>query len=137
MDFGAEKKSWRVIHPSFNANFYPLEKKQTTDLLQRAGMSQEPYLLHVGSNLQRKNRKMLIDMISLLGDKWKGNICYAGDPANDELLNYAEELGMKDRIVSVAKPDHETLLALYSGCEALIYPSFSEGFGWPVIEAQA
>src|SRR5205807_2200589 len=129
MDFAAEKKidkkRWQVIHCAFNGNFYPLDKDRTEVLLRKAGIPHEPYLLHVGSNLQRKNRKMLIDMISSLDAKWKGNICYAGDPADNDLLDYAAELGVKKRIISAAKPDHDTLLALYSGCEALIYPSFS------------
>ena len=33
--------------------------------------------------------------------------------------------------------DNETLCALYSLAEALLFPSLAEGFGWPVIEAQA
>lgn len=131
------QKKWEVIHCAFNANFYPLVKNQAKDLLQKAGVPAKPYLLNVGSNLQRKNRRLLIDMIASLGDKWDGNILYAGDPADEELLNYAVKLGCRDRIVSVSKPDHETLVALYSECEALIFPSFSEGFGWSVIEAQA
>jgi glycosyltransferase involved in cell wall biosynthesis len=44
---------------------------------------------------------------------------------------------MQNRVKSIVKPGHETLLALYSLCDAFIFPSFSEGFGWPVIEAQA
>lgn len=140
-DFVVDKKDnqkrWEVIHCAFNANFYPLEKNRAKDLLQKAGMPSKPYLLNVGSNLQRKNRKLLIDMLAAIGDKWNGNVCYAGDPADEDLLNYAVKLGLKDRIISVSKPDHETLVALYSECEALIFPSFSEGFGWSVIEAQA
>jgi glycosyltransferase involved in cell wall biosynthesis len=37
----------------------------------------------------------------------------------------------------VPKPDHETLCALYSLAHAFVFPSLSEGFGWPLIEAQA
>src|SRR5690606_1199437 len=38
---------------------------------------------------------------------------------------------------SIIKPDHKLLVALYSACDAFIFPSFTEGFGWPIIEAQA
>jgi hypothetical protein len=31
----------------------------------------------------------------------------------------------------------EDLRALYSGAEALLFPSLEEGFGWPIAEAQA
>ena len=33
--------------------------------------------------------------------------------------------------------DNATLAALYSGAELLLFPSLEEGFGWPIIEAQA
>jgi glycosyltransferase involved in cell wall biosynthesis len=32
---------------------------------------------------------------------------------------------------------HDTLRALYCGAGALLFPSLQEGFGWPIIEAQA
>jgi glycosyltransferase involved in cell wall biosynthesis len=31
----------------------------------------------------------------------------------------------------------EELRALYSAAEALLFPSLEEGFGWPIVEAQA
>ena len=33
--------------------------------------------------------------------------------------------------------DNPALAALYSGAELLLFPSLEEGFGWPIIEAQA
>ncbi len=95
------------------------------------------FLLHVGSAFPRKNRKILIDMVAALGKSWDGKICYAGETIEDELLDYAESMGVGERIISIVKPSHELLRALYSGCEAFMFPSFSEGFGWPAIEAQA
>jgi glycosyltransferase involved in cell wall biosynthesis len=32
---------------------------------------------------------------------------------------------------------NDALAALYSGAELLLFPSLEEGFGWPIIEAQA
>lgn len=129
----AANRRWAVIHCAFNAEFGRSDKNEAAKLTK---IFLTPYLLSVGSNLERKNRKLLIDMLVGLDDQWNGNVCFAGQPASKELLEYADKSGVKDRIISVAKPDHETLLALYRGCEALIFPSFSEGFGWPVIEAQ-
>jgi glycosyltransferase involved in cell wall biosynthesis len=33
--------------------------------------------------------------------------------------------------------DNAALAALYTGAELLLFPSLAEGFGWPIIEAQA
>lgn len=133
-----ESKEWRVIHVGFNNEFGPMEIPRQEMLLSTLGISaQEPFLLCVGSNLARKNRKLLLDMVALLGSRWSGRVCYAGQAVDEVLMTYADSLGLKGRILSVVKPDHATLVALYGACEALIFPSFSEGFGWPVIEAQA
>lgn len=132
------KRDWRVIHNAFNATFYPMPAEQAQALLSRIGFNPGiPFLLHVGSSLARKNRLLLLDMAALAGERWRGNICFAGEAIDAVLLQHADSLGLRARVVSVVKPDHATLVALYSTCTAFIFPSYSEGFGWPVIEAQA
>jgi glycosyltransferase involved in cell wall biosynthesis len=131
-------KNWIVIRNAFNADFRPIPSAEAGDLLRKAGIDCGiPYLLHVGSALLRKNRKLLIDMLMALGSQWNGNICFAGEALEEELIKYTDMLGLKGRVASVVNPDHITLVALYSACTAFVFPSLSEGFGWPVIEAQA
>ena len=76
-------------------------------------------------------------MLVKLGDDWNGVVCFAGTEIDTGLATYIRKLDMQNRVVSVVKPSHQNVLVLYSACEAFIFPSFSEGFGWPVIEAQA
>ncbi len=133
-----QTKDWRVIHLGFNDEFKPLDKKDRNTLLVQSNINPEiPFILHVGSGHPRKNRKLLIDMVAALGSRWTGVICFAGQALNEAMLSHAEALGVRQRIFSVVGPSHTMLLALYSSCEAFIFPSFSEGFGWPPIEAQA
>lgn len=132
-----DKPRWKVIHNSFNSDFWPMDKRKSRKLLEVQNLSGKSFILHVGSGLPRKNRNLLLNMVKILGDAWKGYICYAGEPLCNNLLDNIENSDLKDRVVSVVSPDHLTLVALYSSCEAFIFPSFSEGFGWPVIEAQA
>lgn len=129
---------WNVIHNSFNADFYPMDTASSKKLIQAAGLPvDQEFIFHVGSSLPRKNRKMLLEMTHQLGERWNGLICFAGQPLNATLKLQIEELGLQKRVISVVKPEHETLVALYSACTAFIFPSYSEGFGWPLIEAQA
>jgi glycosyltransferase involved in cell wall biosynthesis len=123
---------WVVIHNALNADFSPTGGSKKDPL-----GSTTPYLLHVGSGLPRKNRQLLLSMVHVLGERWQGNICFAGEAIDEALLTQAESLGLSSRMISVVKPEHEMLVALYRSCEAFVFPSFSEGFGWPVIEAQA
>ena len=133
-----EKRKWQVIYNAFNGDFRPLNINESKLLFDKLKFNpSKPFLLHVGSDLPRKNRKLLLEMVFALGDKWNGIICYAGDAVDESLISLAKKLHLQDRVVSIVKPDHDTLVALYSACEAFVFPSFSEGFGWPVIEAQA
>ncbi|MGJ8716048.1 MAG: glycosyltransferase family 4 protein [Maribacter stanieri] len=132
------KNDWRVIHNAFNAKFEKMGDNQSIFLLKQMGLNEnESFLLHVGSNLERKNRKLLLKLVAYLDHNWHGKIYFAGQPIENDLINLAKELKIMDRVVSITKPNHNQLLALYSTCEAFIFPSYSEGFGWPVIEAQA
>jgi glycosyltransferase involved in cell wall biosynthesis len=131
-------KEWRVIHNGFNKDFRPLEPSSFLPILKQINIElTNPFMLHVGSGQPRKNRELLVEMISILGSKWTGKICLAGEGIDPKLAAFASSLGVSDKIISVVSPEHKQLIALYSACEAFIFPSFSEGFGWPLIEAQA
>ncbi|WP_028981503.1 glycosyltransferase family 4 protein [Sporocytophaga myxococcoides] len=129
-------KKWRVIHNFYNASFEPMDVEKRRKMLLNI-LPDTEFILHVGSSLPRKNRPLLIGMLKNIGDKWDGKVCFAGEKLDEELKNIIDGSGLKDRFFSVEKPEHDTLVALYSSCLAFIFPSFSEGFGWPLIEAQA
>ena len=131
-------RNWQVIHNAFNQDFQPVTKPVYETLMLAMGFIKgQSFLLHLGSSLERKNRKLLVNMLIKLGSNWNGIVCFAGDPIDADLKMYINKLGLQNRVKSIVKPAHQNLLALYSSCEVFIFPSFSEGFGWPIIEAQA
>lgn len=133
-----EGKNWRVILNPFNANFYPMSLQEQIQIREELNIGgQGKYILHVGSKLPRKNRPMLLKMVDVLKEGYDGYICYAGEVEDDELNKEVEKLGFADRVIFVLKPSHDMLRKLYASCYAFIFPSFNEGFGWPLIEAQA
>lgn len=134
----ATSRRWTVILNGFNDKFWPMPAAESAPRLQNSGVDPSvPFLLHVGSALPRKNRAMLLAMVAKAGSAWKGNVVFAGAAMDSELQTLAEEMGLSHRVIEVVRPPHETLVALYSSCFAFAFPSFSEGFGWPLIEAQA
>ncbi len=96
-----------------------------------------PFALHVGSNLRRKNRDAVLRIVAAVKDQWKGQIVFAGEALTRDLMQLGTRLGISDRVVQVSNVSNELLEALYNKAVALVYPSRFEGFGWPVIEAQA
>ena len=46
-------------------------------------------------------------------------------------------LNLADAVIWLSDLTNEQVCALYSTARGLIFPSFMEGFGWPIIEAMA
>ncbi len=96
-----------------------------------------PFVLHVGSNQPRKNRDAVLRIFARCKEKWNGRLVFAGDRLNAELMSLAQTLGVANRVTQLENPDSSLLETLYNCAAALLYPSRFEGFGWPIIEAQA
>ena len=95
------------------------------------------FALHVGSNLRIKNREGVLRIFALTKSVWDGQLVFAGEKLTPQLRSLGGRLGILDRMIEVEKPHNELLEALYSSALVLLYPSRYEGFGWPIIEAQA
>lgn len=131
-------KNWITIHNAISEKFAPSSEDEVHKILDKfQQLKNKEIILHVGSDLERKNRKLLIYMISELQHDWDGLLVLAGEPLNSEILDLIQELKVSDRIIQIHNPTNNEIIALYSICQAMIFPSYSEGFGWPIIEAQA
>ena len=95
------------------------------------------YVLIVGSNHPRKNRDAALRAMAGIMASWAGRLVIAGESLSPEQRCLAGQLGIMERIVELANPSNELLEALYNGALALVFPSRFEGFGWPIVEAQA
>jgi glycosyltransferase involved in cell wall biosynthesis len=128
-----------VVELAFNYPYRKLEPDVARRRLCGSGIVDDglPFVLHVGSNLRRKNRDGVLRIFAMTRNQWKGRLVFAGDLLNSDLVALAKNLGVIDRTVQLRNPKSELLEALYSCAVALLYPSRFEGFGWPIIEAQA
>lgn len=132
------QNKYQVIYNGLNADFKKLEVNEANRLIEKySNFPTRKYILHVGSNLARKNRVLLIKMLYELKDNYDGLLCFAGQKPDNHLLQLASDLKVDDRICFIQNPNHELLNLLYNKCDSFIFPSLSEGFGWPIIEAQS
>lgn len=97
----------------------------------------KPFLLMVGSSQRRKNREGALRILDRVRQEWDGSLVFAGTALTPAQHALAAQLGLRERLVEVMKPSHAVLEALYNCAFALLFPSRFEGFGWPVLEAQA
>ena len=94
----------------------------------------EPYALHVSATEPHKN-------VGLLLDAWSGanapslRLIIAGKPgrAHDEITRRARALG--GRVVVTGAVSQSELDSWYSGARMFLFPSLTEGFGYPPLEA--
>jgi glycosyltransferase involved in cell wall biosynthesis len=115
----------------------------TTLLIERAGMSCEPYVCVLGTVEPRKNGGIVLaflrDNPNML-DKYRF-VFIGRDGWNDEkrrMLDELDRLGLPtSRIVFTGFVPEETKMRLVLSSRFCIYPSFFEGYGIPIAEAAA
>jgi glycosyltransferase involved in cell wall biosynthesis len=136
---GIEQSRIRLVPLGQNYPYSVIDFEQAWQRLQPCLHRQRdlPYLLHVGSSEPRKNRDGILRIFAKIKSQFKGKLVLAGSPLTAHLRQLVANLGLQNDVIEVIAPDNYILEALYNRAFALIYPSHSEGFGWPIIEAQA
>lgn len=127
-----------VVHNGIEEFWRPVGE-EAIDRIHALGVTQ-PFVLHVGGNQWYKNRLGVLKTFSEL-QKQTGledaRLVLVGKPATQELIDFMERAELRESVVEMIDVGDVDLRALYSLSEALIFPSLAEGFGWPIIEAQA
>lgn len=125
------------------------------------GSPYKNYFLFVGTVQPRKNLARLIQAFAKFGSKYKvvsskenaenkkshttscilpaTNLVIAGQKGwmSDEIYQLPKKLGIEGRVKFLGYVPDKDLPSLYSGAIALVFPSLFEGFGLPILEAQA
>jgi glycosyltransferase involved in cell wall biosynthesis len=131
----------QVIHPAADPVFRPLSgETHRAELGRRTGIEGR-FVLTVGSLEPRKNTIGLIEALTSLPRELRDRLTLAvvGPEGwlNREIHERLRSASRELRIRHLGYVDDAVLAALYSFTEVFVYPSFSEGFGLPVLEAMA
>lgn len=129
-----------VVENGLNYPYGPVERSEVIErIAAKVGVRPNRFILHVGGNQWYKNRHGVVGIYAeLLKILPEGPDLYlVGKPLTLELEAQINAAKIRDRVRSVQGSDNEDLRALYSAADALLFPSLAEGFGWPIIEAQA
>ncbi len=122
----------QIIYHSTNQELKMIDKEIAANYLKEHFHIQKQYLLTVGSNLPRKNKEILFELAKL---KKELNIVFIGPELNTKQKDIIDSYGIQNQIIVFSNISSLDLNYFLSGAECLIFPSFSEGFGWPIIEA--
>jgi glycosyltransferase involved in cell wall biosynthesis len=130
----------RVVPLSLNWSYRP-GATLPSDLVSRLGLRPgQPYLLHVGGNFWYKNRAGVLHIFARLAAMEEFStavLVVAGKPLTAETISLIREERLGERVIEAGSVTNEELQALYGNALALLFPSLEEGFGWPILEAQA
>src|ERR1700730_3157312 len=129
-----------VVTPGVSDVFHLRDQKTIETHLRAYGLD-PPYLLSVATKEPRKNLELLIR--TFLEIKKDGmlaahKLVLVGDSGwrNASLTRLLRE-APRNSVVSLGYVSDDDLSTLYSGSEALVFPSIYEGFGMPLAEARA
>ncbi len=130
-----------VIDPALTYPYTPMLKDEAGPRLRRLlGNDDSPFVLHVGSNAWYKNRHGVVrifDALVIHEEFRNARLVIAGRRLPPELRNWLAAKGNSSRLYEIGSIEDEDLRALYSSASLLLFPSLLEGFGMPILEAQA
>jgi glycosyltransferase involved in cell wall biosynthesis len=141
---GVSSDKVTVLHEAAEEQFRVLSKDAVQDILQRHGLK-SPYLLYVGNLMIHKNLERLLKAFRIVLDETEKRksavpilvIVGCGSWRSSAIFETVKSLKLEPWIKFLGYLDNIDLVAVYNGAEGLIFPSLIEGFGLPILEAQA
>jgi glycosyltransferase involved in cell wall biosynthesis len=130
-----------VVYNGLNYPYKPQAREKALNSIISAGVLSDDSgcLLHVGAGQWYKNTIGIIKMYSEYCNKVivaKPLILVSPSPKGS-LLQEVNKIPANGYVKFVQGLDISVLEALYSYADVFLFPSLAEGFGWPIIEAQA
>ena len=95
------------------------------------------YVLYVGTIDRRKDYRTLLAAVGQLGGETALVVAGTVIAGRTDFPETVARLGLRGRVRVLGYVPDRDLPGLYAGAAVFVYPSFYEGFGFPVLEAMA
>jgi len=135
------EKSCVVYNGVDHQMFYPLlpeERLHAANELKGFGID-KPYVLYVGTIEPRKNLTGLLESFALLKSKhvFQGQLVVVGMKGwmQESIADLIKQLGIETDVIFTGFVSDGQLRQFYNMAEIFVFPSFYEGFGFPILEA--
>ena len=139
--FSLDKKKVVVTYNGIDEKFKKITNPRVLEKIGKYGLD-KPYFLYVGQWRSHKNLLTLVKAYKKFLDKGyagKVDLTFCGkiDPKYPELIEEIKKLDMARSVKLIGFVPDEDLPVIYNNALAFVFPSYSEGFGLPALEAQA
>lgn len=136
--YGIDPAKIDVVYDGAHSGYRPHSEAEKTAIRQRF-TGGKPYIIFISTILKRKNLANLLTAFDRLRSAeavdWKLVVVGAKVWWQDELAEAYERMQHKGEVVMCGHVEPQDLAALLSASVALVYPSYFEGFGIPILEA--
>lgn len=136
-----DEKAVSIIPMGLNYPYSPMKISEAKQHLKALGIPvNSSFILHVGANHWYKNRLGVLSIFQQLrlnSQASKFDLVMVGKAMTNEMHKFIKQYNLEEKVIELIDINNEDLRALYSSAIALLFPSLYEGFGWPIIEAQA
>ncbi len=136
--YNIDPEKIEVIYQACQSLYYTLNDKAAVEVLLQKYQLPERYILSVGTLQERKNLKLLIKAYQHLPKTQQLPIVIVGNGGayKEEVKELIQKMNLKELVFWITDLESDqSLQALYQKASLLVYPSFYEGFGLPVVEA--
>lgn len=133
------KEKIKIIKEGVEEIFVPLkDKKKLTGVKEKYNLKQ-PFFFYAGSLSPRKNMINVLKAFEIVKNKLPHNLYVTGGYSwrDDEVFKFIKEKNLEKRVIKLGFVNDEDLVCLYNLADCYLYPSLYEGFGLPILEAQA
>lgn len=103
-------------------------------------LKKKKIILHVSDLSYKKNIETLLNAFKLINEKTDAHLVIIGGRTDEYISKYekyASKLGLSNSVSFLGKVDQTSLLYYYNIANHFIFPSRSESFGKPALEAMA
>lgn len=136
---GIDDHSISVIKEGVEGTFRQITDKKYLKAVEEKYSIRRPFFFYSGSLSPRKNMVRVLEAFAGITREVPHSFYFtAADSWRDEaVFRVIEEHGLHERVKRLGYLDDEELAAMYNLADAYLYPSLYEGFGLPILEAQA
>ncbi len=137
--YGVSREKVHVVYHGLDDRVKYVPPEEREPVLARYSLAGERYILYLGTIQPRKNLERLVQAYARLHQRGKVKLVIAGKRGwlSEAIFREVERLGAAGDVIFTGYVPEEEKPSLISGAAVFAFVSLYEGFGFPLLEAQA